>query len=220
MDNRMIRVLLVDDHPLLRAGFRLLVQDYDDIEIVAEAGNVAEALAALEQGGQDIVVLDIGLPDRSGIEVLSEIQRRWPTVGVVIYTRMPEAQFAVRAMKAGAAAFLNKSTSPEEVASAIRTVAKGGTYINPRVAATLARDLRRDHMEMTHDDLSPREFEVFRLIVSGKSTTEIASQLNLSAKTVSTHKKNMMNKLALDSTSDLVKYAVRNGLVSVDGPGN
>jgi len=216
----MIRVLLVDDHPLLRAGFRLLVQDSKDIQVVAEAGNCAEALAALDQGGQDVVVLDIGLPDRSGIEVLSEIQLHWPKVGVVIYTRMPEEQFAVRAMKAGAAAFLNKSTSPEEVASAIRTVAKGGTYVNPRVAATLAQNLRRDRMEMTHDDLSPREYEVFGLIVSGNSTTEIASRLSLSAKTVSTHKKNMMTKLAVGSTTDLVKYAVRNGLVSVDGPGN
>jgi DNA-binding NarL/FixJ family response regulator len=216
----MIRVLLVDDHPLLRAGFRLLLQDCNDIQIVAEAGNCAEALDALEQGGQDVAILDIGLPDRSGIEVLSEIQLHWPKVGVVIYTRMPEEQFAVRAMKAGAAAFLNKSTSPEEVATAIRTVAKGGTYVNPRVAATLAQNLRRDRMEMTHDDLSPREYEVFGMIVRGKSTTEIATRLSLSAKTVSTHKKNMMTKLAVDSTTDLVKYAVRNGLVSVDGPGN
>jgi two-component system invasion response regulator UvrY len=216
----MIRVLLVDDHPLLRAGFRLLVQDCNDIQIVAEAGNFSEAVAALGEGGQDVVVLDIGLPDRSGIEVLSEIQLHWPKVGVVIHTRMPEEQFAVRAMKAGAAAFLNKSTSLEEVANAIRTVAKGGTYVNPRVAATLAQNLRRDRMEMTHDDLSPREYEVFRMIVSGNSTTDIASRLNVSAKTVSTHKKNMMTKLALDSTTDLVKYAVRNGLVSVDDPGH
>ncbi len=216
----MIRVLLIDGHPLLRAGFRLLVQDCEDIRIVAEAGTFAEAIVALEQGKQDVVVLDIGLPGRSGIDLLSEIQSSWPKIGVVIYTRMPEKQFAVRAMKAGAAAFLNKSTSPDEVGTAIRTVAKGGTYVNPRVAATLAQNLRRDRMEMTHDDLSPREYEVFRLIVSGNSTSEIASRLNLSAKTVSTHKKNMMTKLALDSTTDLVKYAVRNGLVSVDGPGH
>lgn len=212
----MINVLLVDDHPLMRAGFHTLVENNADIQIVAEASNYAEALDALHRNSPDVVVLDISLPDRSGIEVLTHIRQNWSKVAVVIYTRMPETQFAVRALKLGAAAYLNKSTTPEEVTNAIRTVVKGGTYVTPSVAAILTQGLRRDHAEATHDDLSEREFEVFRLIVDGWNVGDIADKLALSAKTVSTHKKNLLTKLRLGSAADLVKYAIRNGLTSID----
>lgn len=206
-----VRVFLLDDHPLLRSGLRLILEGQQNVSVVGEAGTAAEFIdivtcAHIEI---DVLILDISLPDQSGMQVLRDIKARAPSIRVLIYTRFPADQYAVRTLKAGADGFLNKTSRPENLIEAITLLASGETYMDAKVAGLLSAALREKRMSTTHDDLSEREFEVLRMLVAGQSQTDVANKLGLSAKTINTHRTNVMAKLGVDSFADLVRYAIR-----------
>lgn len=200
------RVMIVDDHPLVRVGMRQLLAG-PALDVVAEAASGNEALRLLELTPCDVVVLDISMPGRHGVEVLRRIVADHPDVPVLIYTRFPEDQYAVRAMRAGAAGYVRKASDPAALLEAIQLVARGGRYVSPAVAHLLAQQ-----GQAAHTDLSEREYEVLRHIVAGRSVTAIAADLSLSVKTVSTHRVRILRKLGLKSTAELVRYALEHNL--------
>lgn len=204
----MIRVFLVDDHPVIRSGLRTILGDQADLRVVGEASNAEECLAGIVRTEFDVLVLDVSLPDRSGMELLREIKIKKSDAQVLIYSRFPKEQFAIRAFRAGARGFVNKLADPAQLLDAIRRVGAGGRFVSAAVAELLSMELRRQRFERTHDDLSEREFEVFLLLISGETPTSIAEKLGLSIKTVSTHRTRIMEKLGVDSFADLMRYAI------------
>ena len=209
----MIRVVLADDHAILRAGLKQLLNSMGDIEVVGEAANGAQVLEAVRRGGFDVLVLDITMPGRSGLELIKLVKTERPELRVLVLSMHSEKQYAVRAVRAGASGYLTKETASEELATAIRRIAGGGAYVTPETAERLVLQSSTDGAGAPHTRLSDREYEVFRMIVSGKSLTEIADLLNLSVKTISTHKTRILEKLELASTADLVRYAGDHGLL-------
>jgi two-component system, NarL family, invasion response regulator UvrY len=207
----MYRVLLVDDHEIVRKGLRAILDDrFAGIE-VAEAGSGDQALAALTQPF-DAVILDLSMPGRSGIDLLAEIKHRYPKLPVLIMSLHSEEQFAVRALRAGASGYLTKSAAPEQLISAFERIVRGGRYISETVAERLAAAAGGE-VGALHDRLSQREFEVMRGIASGESVGEIAERMHLSAKTVSTYRARLLDKMGMATNSDLTRYALQNGLV-------
>lgn len=200
------RVLIVDDHPLVRVGMRQVL-NVPDIDIIAEAANGAEALRLLATLECDVVVLDISMPGRHGVEVLRRVTSDHPEPAVLIYTRFPEDQYAVRALRAGAAGYVMKGADPAELLSAVRRLARGEQHVSPAVSRLLSLQPPSGHTE-----LSEREFEILRFIVAGRSVSAIAADLSLSVKTVSTHRMRILRKLGLGSTAELVHYAIEHGL--------
>ena len=209
----MIRVLLADDHAIVRAGLKELLTATGDLQVVGEATNGQEALAAVRKGGFEVLVLDMSMPGRSGIELIKLVKAERPALRVLVLSMHSEEQYAVRAVRAGASGYLTKETAAEELVSAIRRVAGGGAYVTPETAERLVRDAGAGAEREAHKKLSDREYEVFRMIVSGKSVTDIAGVLNLSVKTISTHKSRILEKMALATQADLVRYAVEHGLL-------
>jgi DNA-binding NarL/FixJ family response regulator len=209
----MIRVLLADDHAIVRAGLKELLTATGDLEVVGEATNGQEALAAVRKGGFEVLVLDMSMPGRSGIELIKLVKAERPALRVLVLSMHSEEQYAVRAVRAGASGYLTKETAAEELVSAIRRVAGGGAYVTPETAERLVRDAGAGAEREPHKKLSDREYEVFRMIVSGRSVTDIAGALNLSVKTISTHKSRILEKMALATQADLVRYAVEHGLL-------
>ncbi|GLH72748.1 DNA-binding response regulator [Geothrix limicola] len=209
----MWRILLTDDHALLRSGLRRILEEALPGVCVGEAGSVEEAVKALEKGQWDLLVLDISLPGRSGLDALPDIKAAYPTVPVLVLSMFGEQQFAIRALKAGASAYLTKEHAPEELIKAIRTVLGGKRYIGSALAESLAAHVALDRVGAPHEQLSAREFEVFRLIASAKGMTEIAEELGLSVKTVSTYRTRILEKMQLSSNAELMQYALRQGLV-------
>ncbi len=209
----MIKVMLVDDHPVVRWGFRQIVSELaPDIELEAEAGSDAEALRLLASRSIDVMVLDIGLGGRSGMELLERVSAERPPIKVLLYSRYPEQDFALRGFKCGASGYINKEESPDEIVRAIREVAAGGTYVSRAAAAILKAAVSDVSRSAPHEALSRREFEVFGLLVRGQSVTEIGRQLHLSVKTISTHRTNILGKMNAHSTADLVRYAIEHKL--------
>lgn len=208
----MIRVILADDHALLRCGLRLILSREPDIEIVGEAGNAAELIQQLIREPCDVLVLDVSMPGRSGLDVLGELKGEHRHLPVLILSMHPEDQFAVRLLRSGAAGYMTKETAPEELARAIRQVAAGGRYISPTLAAMLADEVAGKPAQRRHESLSNREFEVLRLIGSGHTVTEIAAQLCVSVKTVSTYRARILEKLGITTTAELIRYALEHGL--------
>ena len=200
------RVIIVDDHPLVRVGMRQVLA-VPDIEVVAEAASGADALRLLATLECDVVVLDISMPGRHGVEVLRRVTGDHPDQAVLIYTRFPEDQYAVRAIRAGAAGYVMKGADPAELLSAVRRIARGEQHVSPAVSHLLSLQPPSGHTE-----LSEREFEILRFIVAGRSVSAIAADLSLSVKTVSTHRVRILRKLGLGSTADLVHYAIEHGL--------
>lgn len=215
----MIRVFLADDHAIVRAGLRELLSATGDIEIAGEATNGHEALAAVRQGGFDVLVLDMSMPGRSGIELIKLVKSERPTLRVLVLTMHSEQQYAVRAVRAGASGYLTKETAADELVAAIRRIAGGGAYVTPETAERLVLDAGADSHEEPHRRLSDREFEVFRKIVAGCSVTDIATELKLSVKTISTHKARILEKMRLSSQAELVRYAVEHGLADDSAAG-
>jgi len=203
----MIRLMIVDDHPLIRLGLHQILDPIEDIEIAAEADSGVQALRLLEQQTFDLIVLDMAMPGRSGVEILRRICDDKQAPPVLIYSRFPADQYAERTLRAGAAGYVVKSAAPNELVHAIRSLAAGRRHLPPGVPGTAAAGGRT-----RHDQLSEREFEVLRLIVGGHSVTAIANALSLSIKTVSTHRTRILRKLALTSTADLVHYAIEHGI--------
>ena len=208
----MIRVTLVDDHPIVRRGLKETLSAEADIVVVGEAARSEEVLAALTANPCDVVLLDISLPGRGGIDVLKDIRRDFPDVRVLVVSTHDESQYAVRAMRAGAAGYLTKTSPPEELVRAVRQVIRTGRYINDEVGAALAQFAQDDRPGPPHERLSDREHEVLRLLAAGKTVSDIAAGLSLSVKTVSTYRSRLVEKLGVRTTSDLVRYALEHKL--------
>jgi two-component system, NarL family, invasion response regulator UvrY len=210
----MLRVLIADDHPVVRRGLKEIVAEALPSAAIEEARNGAEALALARTRKPDVVVLDVSMPGRSGLEVLKELKEEYPKVPVLVLSVHPEEQFAVRALKAGAAGYLTKESAPEELVRAIRAVLTGRKYVTPAVAERLAAAVELGAGAAPHEALSDREFHVMRMLASGKSVREVADELALSPKTVSTFRTRLLRKMGMRTNADLTRYAVRRGLVS------
>ena len=211
-----IRLLLVDDHAVVRSGLRMLLENEADVEIVGEAGTGHEALDLVRQLKPDLVLMDIGLPDLSGIEVTQQVKKIWPQVAVVALTIHEDEEYFFNMLQAGANGYVPKRAAPEELLTAVRTAAEGGVYLYPSLAKLLVRDYLsgdRDASAIALDGLTEREQEVLAHWADGASTQEIGDALNISPKTVARHRENIMHKLNLHSRSDLVKYAIRKGII-------
>jgi len=216
----MYRILLVDDHAVVRKGMKAILQDGLAGVTVSEASSGDEALAAIAAAADghtplDAVVLDLSMPGRSGIDLLSEIKHRHAKLPVLIMSLHPEEQFAVRALQAGAAGYLTKAAAADQLLGAVVKVAKGGRYVSEELADRLAADVggKRSAAAVPHERLSDREFEVMRGIASGSSVSDIAQRMHLSVKTVSTYRARLLEKMGMTSNAELTRYALQNGLV-------
>jgi two-component system, NarL family, invasion response regulator UvrY len=207
-----IVVLLVDDHALVRRGLAELLAGESDMRVAGEAGTADEALALLATLPVDIVLLDLSLPGRGGFELLGEIRRDHPSVRTIILSAHDAVQSGVRAIRVGAAGFVSKGGPPTEVLTAIRMVARSGRYISTELAAALADFAQLNRSEVAHHDLSSREFEVFRRLAGGRTVSEIAQDMSLSVKTISTFKTRIMQKLGVRTTAELLRYAMEHQL--------
>jgi DNA-binding NarL/FixJ family response regulator len=209
-----MNILIVDDHAVVRKGLRqILSEEYDDLAF-AEATDARGALDAVSKHAWDVVVLDISMPGRSGLDVLKEIKRERPNVPVLVLSMHPEEQFAVRVLRAGASGYLTKETAPTELVLAVRKVTAGGTYVSPALAEILAQNLHSnaDATDL-HKKLSDREYEVMLKIASGKAVSVIADELSLSVKTISTYRARILEKIHMKSNAEITRYAITHGLV-------
>lgn len=212
-----IRLLLVDDHAVVRSGLRMLLEHEQDIEIIGEADTAKEALARVGQLGPEVVLMDIGLPDGSGIEVTQKIKQAWPQVAVVALTIHEDEEYFFKMLQAGASGYVPKRAAPEELLTAVRTAAAGGIYLYPSLAKLLVQDYLAGNREAVSatalDELTEREREVLAYLAEGSSNPEIAEALSISPKTVARHRENLMAKLNLHSRTELVKYAIHKGII-------
>ena len=211
----MINILLADDHPYLRCGLAQILTDEFPGAMIGEASNIHELLEQAQKQRWDMVVLDLNMPGRGGIEGLHELKRLYPNLPVLVLSVHPEDQFAVRVLRAGGAGYLTKESAPQQLVLAVKTIQGGGKFITPKAAELLAAHIHQHgHSEQPlHGSLSDREYEVFRFIASGKTITEIADQLSLSIKTISTYRSRILEKLNLKTNADLARYAVEHRLL-------
>ena len=209
----MIKILIVDDHAILRRGLRALLSDEFHGAAFGEASHARQVLEQLRKGKWDVALLDITMPGKSGLELLKEFKAARPKLPVLILSAHAEDQFAVRVLKAGAGGYMTKENAPEELAKAIRKVLAGGQYVSPALAEKLALRVRKDIKLTPHETLSDREYDVMSRIASGKTVTEIAGELSLSPKTISTYRARVLEKLGVKNSAAIVQYAIRNGLV-------
>ncbi|HKW47380.1 MAG TPA: response regulator transcription factor [Gemmatimonadaceae bacterium] len=209
----MIRILIVDDHPIVRAGLRRIAEDDRGIVVTAEAPSGEEALAALAQYVADVVLLDVSMPGSPFTETLRRLRETHPTVRVLVLSAHPEDQWAVRALRGGASGYLTKDHSPEQLLDAIRRVHRGGRYVSPSLAEKLAAQLGQDFVGAPHEQLSDREFDVLRGLGTGRTVKEVAEALGLSPKTVSTYRTRLMEKMGFATNADLVRYSAEHGLI-------
>jgi len=209
----MIRIVIADDHTIMREGLKRILDGVEDITVVGEAVDGFETISHVRQGGFDLLMLDLSMPGRSGVELIRQIKDEVPKLPILVLTMHDEEQYAVRAIRAGARGYLTKESAGTQLLSAIRRVASGRAYISPEVAEQIVFEATPSGDDLPHKELSNREFEVFSKLVSGKSITEIAAQLHLSAKTVSTHKTRILHKMSMSSLSELVQYAVAHNLL-------
>ena len=208
-----MRILITEDHAVVRQGLKLILADHFKKAVFGEARNATEALTLVWKEKWDVVVLDITLPGRSGLEVLKEIKRSRPRLPVLILSMHPEDQFAVRLLKAGAAGYLTKESAGEELVCAIKKVVGGGRYISPSLAERMASYLTIDVRKAPHERLSDREFLILRMIASGKQVSQIARELSLSVSTVSTYRARILGKMDMKNNAELTHYALQKGLV-------
>ena len=210
----MIRVILCDDHALIRRGIRDTLSDAPDIEVVGEAGDYSELRALLRTAACDVLVLDINMPGRSGLDVLAALKDDGDTkMRVLICSMYPEDQYAIRALRAGAFGYVNKGGDPQQLVTAVRTVSQGKKFVTPDIAQMLVESLTAPEVAHAHEKLSDRELQTLVMIASGKRLSDIASELTLSPKTVSVYRARVLEKLQLANNSELTVYAIRNGLV-------
>jgi DNA-binding NarL/FixJ family response regulator len=213
----MIRVVIADDHQILREGLKQLLLAAGDLEVVGEAADGYEVLQRVRDLAFDVLLLDMSMPGKSGVELIKQVKSEKPKLRILVLSMHEEHQYAVRAIRAGASGYLTKESAAVQLTAALRKVAGGGAFITPEVAERLALDAMPHTDGPLHETLSDREFQVFRLLVNGRSVSEIAEQLHLSAKTVSTHKARLMGKLQVDSNADLVRYADKHRLSDESG---
>ena len=209
----MIRILVADDHPILRRGLKEILLRELDGATCGEAGTADQVLSEVESQEWDLLILDVTMPGRSGLDVLRDLRGLRPQLPVLILSMHPEDQLGKRALKAGASGYMNKESAPEELIEAVQKVLEGRVYVSPVLAERLALDLRENGGRPLHDTLSDREFEVLRMLASGKTVSEIAAELHLSVPTISTHRAHILAKMNMTTTAALIRYAVHNRLV-------
>lgn len=209
----MIRVLIIDDHPIVRKGIRSLLEGAPDIVVVGEAESGEDGLSLAEAHDPDVIILDISLPGMSGMEVLTSLKKPPHRAAVLVLSLHPEDRYAIRLLRSGANGYLTKGAPSETLLRAIRKVESGGKFISAEVAERLAFNLDPEYTGPLHERLSGREMEVMRLLASGKTVTEIGQHLAISVKTVSTYRRRILEKMAMQSTAEIVRYAVENKLV-------
>jgi DNA-binding NarL/FixJ family response regulator len=211
--NDSLRVLIADDHPIVRRGLREILATEPQVTDVVEAAHPQQVLDLAQTSGCDVVVLDLGLPGRGGLEVLKQLRRDHPKLPVLILSMQPEEHYAVRALRAGAAGYLTKDAAPAKLVEAIHKVTTGGHYISPAVAEQLAVSLASDETKPPQELLSDREYEVLRFISSGKTVGDIAAELSLSVKTISSYRARILEKMGMSNNAELMHYAIKNKLV-------
>jgi len=209
----MIRIAIVDDHAIVRAGLRQFFSTQVDLRVTGDASTGREALELVRRGDLDVVLLDLSMPDQSGVDALAAIKAREPDLPVLILSGYPEAHYATTLLRQGASGYLNKECDPEEIVKAIRTVVRGRKYITPEVAELLADGLGAQTDKPAHELLSEREFQVFLRLAKGETISHMADSMALSVKTVSTYRTRVMEKMKLATNSDLTYYALKNGLI-------
>jgi DNA-binding NarL/FixJ family response regulator len=211
----MIRVLLADDHAIIRDGVKQILADTDDLVVAGEAANGTALLKLVAEQQWDVLVLDISMPGKNGLELVKLIRQDKPRLPILIFSMHQEEQYALRALHAGASGYLTKESDGEVLISSIRKVAGGGVHVSDKVAEMLARERMPTISDLPHARLSDREFQIFEKIIAGARLTDIAAELNLSIKTVSTHKSRILQKMNMASDTDLVRYAIGKGLLTV-----
>jgi two-component system, NarL family, invasion response regulator UvrY len=204
----MIKILIADDHAVVRQGLRQIVSTDNQMNIVGEVQNGKDLLQFLQTESVDVIVLDISMPGRNGLEVLKDVKRDYPLLPVIILSMHSEDQYAVRAIKAGAAGYMTKESAPEDLVEAIRKAYRGGKYISPYVTELLADYIKIKEKGNPHNALSDREFEVFTMLSMGKTVGQISNELNLSVKTVSTYRSRVLEKMRMATNADLTRYAL------------
>jgi DNA-binding NarL/FixJ family response regulator len=207
-----VRIVIADDHAIVREGLKRIVGDVAEFQVVGEAADGGEVMKVVREREFDVLVLDLSMPGRSGMELIKLVKSEKPKLRILVLSMHQETQYAVRAIKSGASGYLTKESAPALLEQAIRKIAGGGAYISAEVAEQLALGAMPGSDSLPHESLSDREFEVFRLLVAGDAVSDIAHKLNLSVKTVSTHKANLMQKLGLANQTELVRYALKHGL--------
>ena len=208
-----MRILIVDDHAVVRQGIKQIITDMDNPVEVGEAGNGSDAIRMLRDGEWDMVLLDINLPGKNGIEVLKQIKSEWKKLPVLMLSMYSEDQYAMRAIRSGASGYMTKETAPDELLNAIGKVTRGGRYISAEVAEKLVFDQDEGSDELPHHELSDREYEVLRMIASGNTVSEIAELLTLSVKTISTYRSRILEKMKMKHNAELTHYAIKHELV-------
>lgn len=214
----MIRVVICDDHAIVRKGLVQILTESGDIQVTAEAGNFGELRQRLKTAACDVLVIDIEMPGKNGIEVITLLKKEMPRMPSLVLSIYTEDQYAVRALRAGASGYLNKASAPEQLVQAVRTIASGKKFISPETSQALAQVVSGESQEAEHAQLSEREFQVLRMIAAGRKLSEIAEELALSPKTVSVYRARILEKLKLANNVEIAHYAARHGLVE-RGPG-
>ncbi|AZG09537.1 DNA-binding response regulator [Pigmentiphaga sp. H8] len=209
----MIRLVLADDHAIVRSGLRQIAQAEEGISVVGEAADCGDLLDVLRKTEADVVLMDISMPGKNGLEGLKQVRERWPRIAVLMLSMYPEDQYAVRSVKAGAAGYLHKNSPPETVIAAIRAVARGKKYITPELAEQLATHLSQGDERPPHELLSDREYQTMVMIASGRTLTQIAEEISLSPKTVSVYRARLLEKMKLKNNAELTHYALKHKLV-------
>lgn len=209
----MIRILIADDHYLIRQGFEKLIAKELGMKVVGQAENAGEVLDFIRDNECDVIVLDINMPGKSGLDLLKDLREIRPEIRVLILTIHPEDRFAIRALKTGAAGYITKESAPDELVKAIRKVQSGGKYVSQELAEKLAFDLADDSEKPQHEYLSDREFQVFQLIGAGKTMNEISHELSLSLSTINTYRTRVLEKMNIHSNAEIIRYAIKNKLV-------
>ena len=209
----MTRILVADDHQIVRAGLKNLLSEYKEFTVAGEAGSGTDALKMVRESDWDVVLLDISMPDMNGIDTLKQIKRSKPDLPVLILTMHPEDHYAINLLRAGANGYVCKECAPEQLVGAIRTVASGRRYVSPALGDQLAGDLSGDGQNALHTELSEREFQVFCKLAAGQAVSEIADELFLSVKTVSTYRSRILEKMGMKTNANITNYAIKHGLI-------
>lgn len=208
-----MNVIIVDDHELVREGLKKVLAREQDIKLVGEAGNSEELFTLLERTDVDLVVLDISMPGRSGLDIIGDLKTRYSNIRLLILSMHPEERFALRALKAGASGYVSKKSAAKELAVAIRKVMSGSSYVSPEFAEILVQNIGKEFEKPLHEKLSNREFEIFISIANGKSVGQIARDLSLSVNTVTSYRSRIMEKMQMKTNAEIVRYAIENELI-------
>jgi DNA-binding NarL/FixJ family response regulator len=209
----MIKILIADDHAIVREGLKQIVADTPDMVVAGEAADGPQVLELVRKDDWDVVVLDIAMPGRGGVDILRQLKNEKPGLPVLILSMYPEEQYAVRCLRAGASGYLTKESAPDELVTAVQKVVSGGKYVSSLLAERLAFELEIDTEKPLHEALSDREYQVMCMMASGKTVTEIADNLSLSVKTISTYRSRILEKMDMTSSAELMHYAIKHGLV-------